>query len=119
MINLILKNASHLEDYIDQLKQKFPNKIYVTIREIKGVDSSRKEYFARLGNFAESLGYNKSEMHEFVKENILPAITKHKEFIQHENGLNSTSTTSLNEAGYTKLIQSLEDYIFNNVDKVL
>lgn len=119
MLNLILKNASHLEDYIDQLKEKYPDKIYVTIRTIKGISASRKEYFARIGEFAEEMGYNKKEMHEFIKDNVLPSVTSNIKFIQDENGLNSTSTTVLNEEGYTKLLLVTEQFILSKLDKII
>jgi hypothetical protein len=119
MLNLILKNASHLEDYIDQLKEKYPDKIYVTIRNIKGIDASRKEYFARIANFGEKMGYNRIEMHDFVKQNILPDIVKNEQFCKSPQGVGELSTTVLNEAGYTKLLLSIEEYMRDKVDKLI
>jgi len=118
-LNLILKDVNHLEDYIEQLKAKFPDKIYISIRQLKGLDASRKEYFARIGTFAEEMGYSKPEMHEFVKDNILQEVTKHKQFVSSDSGINSTSTKSLNEVGYTKLLLSIEEYMENEIDRLI
>lgn len=119
MINLILKNASHLEDYIDQLKNKYEGPIYVTIKPLSNEEKCRKEYFVKIGNIGESLGYTKSDMHEFVKENILPNITKNTKFIKSEEQLDSTSTTSLNKLGYNKLLLELKEYMEKNLDKLI
>ena len=109
MINLILKNAEHLEDYIDQLSSKFSGEILVTIKEIKGVNKSRAEYFARIGEFAEEMGYNRKEMHEFVKDNILEYVTKHEQFVDNPASIGELSTTVLNEVKYRHEIKGKID----------
>ncbi len=119
MLNLILKNVDHLEHYIDQIEDKYHGEsIYVTVRKIKDNNYNRKIYFAKIGEFADKLGYTKSEMHEFIKKNVLPSVTSNPAFLK-EDPDTLTSTTCLNNAGYTSLIQKTEEYILGNIDVII
>lgn len=118
MLNLILTDIEHLDDYIQQLKTKFQSgPLLITIQEIKNTQYSRNIYFAKLGVLANEVGYTKSELHNFVKLNILPKITKMSEFIISNS--DTTSTSCLNEAGYTKLITEIQNYFLKNTDIII